>query len=129
MIAVAFVWKVGGRREKIAMGAVALAWVAMLVVQRLAGRVDPWSALVTLDGFVFFVLMALSWRDSAGWTIHAVGVQGVAMGVHVIRALTPAMPTWTYLTSLAVASYALLGVICAGAWLRRKHNARGGLQS
>ena len=115
-----FAWRWGGRRERRVALLIGAAWIATLVVQRLTGHVAAVEPLALLDGGVFLALLALSWRDRAGWTIYALACQGVAMCVHAIRILSPFMSSWTYLTALAISSYGLLLSLAWGVWLQRE---------
>ena len=109
-------WRWGGRRERRAALLIAAAWIATLVVQRATGQIAPVGVLALMDLAVFLALLALSWRDRTGWVIYAVACQGVALGVHAIRLLSPAMSSWTYLTALAISSYGLLLALAWGVW-------------
>ncbi len=106
----------GRWRERLAAACIAASWVATLVLQRALHHVDPWASLALMDLGVFAVLVALAWRHRSGWPIYGAAAQGVALGVHVIRALSPQMPTWTYLSALAVSAYALLLFLAWGTW-------------
>ena len=113
-------WRWGGRLERRVALVVAVAWIATLAAQRVMGEVAPVGVLAAMDAVVLLLLLALSWGDRAGWTVFAVAAQGVALGVHAIRALSPAMSTWTYLSALAAASYALLAALAWGVWDARR---------
>ncbi len=106
----------GGRSERRVAVVVALGWVATLVVQRVAGQVAPVLALMAVDGVAFALLLILTWRARTEWTVYAVALQGVTLGVHLLRLVSPDMSTWTYLTALTVAAYALLAVLAWGTW-------------
>ena len=115
-----------GRRPERRAGAVfLLAWVTTLALQRLAGDVAPVVGIVAVDVAVFAFLLASGARDRAGWQVYAVAAQGVALGVHVIRLLSPGMATWTYLTALAASSYGVLLALAWGVWSARRERRLG----
>lgn len=115
----------GGRLERRTAVLIAAAWIATLVAQVVTGHVAPVGVLAAMDVAVFLALLALSWRDRAGWTIFAVACQGVAVGVHVLRLLSPSMSTWTYLTALAICSYGLLITLAWGTWASHRERREG----
>ena len=106
----------GDRQARAAAAVTALGWIATLAVQAGAGRVAPWAALTAVDGLCFLAFLALAFRRMRGWLVLMVAAQGVAVSVHVIRALAPGMATWTYLTALAVAGYGVLLTLAWGVW-------------
>lgn len=121
MLAVcAAAWRWGARLERRAAAVIVLGWTATLLAQRVMGHVDPVAVITTIDTLVFLAFLALSWGDRSGWVIYAVACQGVALGVHAIRAFAPAMTTWTYLTALAICSYGVLAALAWGTWLARR---------
>ena len=109
-------WRWGGRAERRFALLISLAWLALLAAQAIAHRVAPVGVLAALDVAVFVAILAMSWRHREDWLVFATAVQGVAVGVHAIRLLTPRMDTWTYLTALAIASYGLLLLLAWATW-------------
>ena len=77
---------------------------------------------------VFALLVRLSWRHTPDWAIYALAFQAIALAVHAVRFLSPAMPTWTFMTALAVSSYGVLACIVWGVW-RTQRNRRLGILS
>ena len=115
-------WRWGARLERRAALLIAVAWIATLVAQRVTGHVAPVGVLAGMDVAVFMALLALSWADRGGWMIYGLACQGVALCVHAIRLLSPAMSSWTYLTALAITSYGLLLALAWGVWRARRRS-------
>ena len=106
----------GGRPERRGAVLIGAAWIGLLVAQRLLGQVAPVVTLLAMDAVVFAMLLLINWTDRSEWLVYALACQGVALGVHLIRLLSPAMSKWTYLTALAIASYGLLLCLGWGTW-------------
>ena len=106
----------GGKVERRAGVWIWAGWVLSLFVQRLAGRFDPALLFSVVDATMLGVLVALTWRSGRRWTVWAVTLQGVEVGVDLLRLLTPRLHAWTYLSALAVVSYLLLASLLAGVW-------------
>lgn len=106
----------GGARERRGGVIVLAAGAAKLMVQRLSGRYDPATLFATVDALVLVALLGLTWRSPVVWPFLAVGFQGVAMALHAIRELSPAMSAWTYVTTLAITSDGVLACLAWGTW-------------
>ncbi len=109
----------GGPMERYAMAVAALGWVASLAMQGASGVLDPLFGLLTVDLTAFVALMGLIWRSRKRWPLFAVGFQGLAAGIDLVRTATIHLSSWIYLTALAVAGYGLLASIAVGAWTAR----------
>ena len=110
----------GGPSERYAIAVTALGWVASLALQAVAGVKDPLFGLAAIDMTAFVALLGLVWRPSRRWPVAAVGFQGLAVGVDLIRFASPHMSGWAYLTALAFAGYGLLASIVVGIWTVRR---------
>ncbi len=115
----------GGRPERRAAVLIGVAWIALLAAQRVLGQVAPVATLLAMDAAVFVLLLLINWTDREEWLVYGLACQGVALGVHVIRLLSPAMSKWTYLTALAVSSYGLLLCLAWGTWNARRSRRLG----
>ena len=110
----------GGASERYAMAVAALGWVASLAFQAVSGVRDPLFGLLAIDLIAFVALLGLVWRSRRVWPLAAVGFQGLAAGVDIVRFASPRMHDWGYLTALAVAGYGLLGAIAVGTWTAKR---------
>lgn len=109
----------GGREVRRVAGVTAAGWTATLALQVYAGDVVPGRALVWLDGLIFLAFLWVARRRVRGWTVLLLTAQGLAMAVHLVRALTPSMSDWSYLTALAAAGYLVLTAVAWGTWATR----------
>ena len=112
----------GGPAERYAMAVAALGWVASLAIQAVAGVRDPLFGLLAIDFTAFVALVGLVWRSKRRWPLAAVGFQGLAVGVDLVRFASPQLNGRAYLTALAVAGYGLLGAIAVGSSTARRRS-------
>lgn len=111
----------GDRQARAAAGVTALGWIGTLAVQAGAGSVaGAWGLLAAVDALAFGAFLVLAAKRVRGWIVLVVAAQGVAVAVHLIRALAPAMTGWTYLTALAAAGYGVLAALAWGVWSSRR---------
>ena len=113
----------GGAAERYAMVVTALGWIASLALQGLMGVRDPLFGLTVIDLAAFVALLGLVWRSERRWPLAAVGFQGLAVGVDLVRIVSPHLSGWAYLTALAVAGYGLLSAIAVGTFMSERNTA------
>ncbi len=106
----------GGPLERHAMGVVALGWLASLGAQAFLGVFDPVLAFMMIDAAALTALVGLTWRSGRLWPLFAVGFQGLATAIDLMRFANPRLDALTYLTALAVAGSGLLAAIVVGTW-------------
>lgn len=115
----------GFARERATAALVAVGWTALLASQALLRQAAPWAVIAAMDVAIFALLLAITWRRTPDWALLALGAQTVALGVHVVRAIPPRMPTWTYMTALAASSYGVLLALAWGVWRARQARHEG----
>lgn len=118
----------GFARERATAALVAAGWIGLLAAEVLLNEAAPWAVIGAMDVLVFALLLAITWRRTPDWAILALGFQSIALAVHAVRAFPPRMPTWTYMTALAVASYGVLLALAWGTWAARRRRI-GGIHS
>ena len=115
----------GGGRERLAALIATAGIAASLAVQSLSGRWDPAAALLVVDLAVLVAFGALAWRPDRAWPLLVVFLQGVIVALDGLKAVTPAIGAYTFLTLTALLSYAVVGVI-AWAGVSARFTKRGG---
>lgn len=112
----------GGPAERYAMAVAAMGWVASLALQAVSGVKDPLEGLLGIDVAAFAALIGLVWRSRKSWPLAAVGFQGLAAAVDLVRLASPRLNSWAYLTALALAGYGLLAAIAFGVFTARRED-------
>ena len=125
----------GDRLERLAGGALVIAWLASLTTRSdndLSGGV--WG-IMAIDGALLVLLIGLGWKTDRTWPIWAAGFQAITVLVHVVTMIDERIRTIAYVSATTIGSYGVL--ICIGigalrAWqVRRPLRKRdpGGLPS
>ncbi len=120
-------WR-GGAPERIAGGAMMLAYLATLVSYGpLASRFTRVeTGVLVVDLILLFVLGAVAiWADRA-WPMALAALQLDTVGVHVARMLDLEMIRITYALMLAMWSYPMLVLLVAGTWRHARRCRRNG---
>jgi len=120
-------WR-GGAPERIAAGAMALAYLATLasygpLPSRFA-RVE--IGVLVVDTLLLVVLVSVAAKADRAWPMALAALQLDSVGVHLARLLNLEMIRVTYALMLAMWSYPMLLVLVAGTWRHCQRRRRNG---
>lgn len=108
-------WR-GGAPERIVAGAYLAAWLAsMFVESRTASEfLNAQPAIVTIDGLLFLLLMAVSLRANRYWPMVAASMQLIILMAHVFRTADDAMLRVVYAVITWMWPFLQLAILLAG---------------
>lgn len=116
----------GDRPERIAGGALVIAWLATLTVHRINASNDyadiAW-AVMAVEGVVLLVLVGLAWKSEHAWPVWACGFQAITVMVQIITLIDFRIGIIAYLSAQAVGTYGVLACLAIGtfwAWQIRE---------
>jgi hypothetical protein len=112
-------WR-GGRDERIAAGAIALAALLspFVALHRYAG---PEVGLILVDLGLFIVLAGISLQSRAFWPMWAAGFQLCGLAGHLAAAKSTLVLPAAYAETLAVWAYAVIATLLVGTLMEGQH--------
>lgn len=110
-------WWRGGKVERTSVGVLALAWV-LRNANDWDGVSIPWG-VITVDGFVFLILLYFAAFSQKTWTLFATGFAFLVLATHIAFLLNLALEQWSYITAYYLWMLALqLSLILGTLWSR-----------
>ena len=122
----AFALMRGDQPERIAGGALVIAWLATLAIHRDTvpiGYASTALLVMAIDVCVLAVLIGLSWYSDRTWPIWASAFQAVTVLVHVVTLIDLRIRAIAYLSAQTVGTYGVLICLAIGtfwAWQIRE---------
>ena len=122
----AFALMKGDQPERIAGGALVIAWLATLAIHRDTvpiGYASTALLVMAIDVCLLAVLIGLSWFSDRTWPIWASAFQAVTVLVHVVTLIDLRIRAIAYLSAQTVGTYGVLICLAVGtfwAWQIRE---------
>ena len=111
----AFAISRGDRVERLAAGALVIAWLASLTVRNDTGLSSGVWTLMVIDGALLVVLLGLGWKTDRSWPIRAAGFQAITVLVHVVTLIDLRIRAIAYISAYTIGSYGVLICVAIGA--------------
>lgn len=108
------VWK-GGRYERLAGGAIFVAWVATVAIASMRLWKPAWGVGV-VDALLLVFLVVIALRSDRLWPIFAAGFHLLAVVTHVARLVDTRAGAWAYATAGVIFGYLLLSALGVGTY-------------
>lgn len=119
----AFALLKGDRPERMAGGALVIAWLATLAVHRDTNLTSVTIPVFLIDVALLALLIGLSWRSDRNWPVWAAAFQSIVVLVHVVTLVDLRIRAIAYLTAQTVGTYGVLICLAVGtfwAWQTRE---------
>ena len=111
----AFAIAKGDRPERLAAGALVIAWLASLTLR---SDFDPSGSVwlvMAIDVTILVMMLGLGWKTDRTWPIWAAGFQAIAVLVHVVVLIDVRIRAIAYISANTIGSYGVLICVAAGA--------------
>lgn len=122
----AFALLKGDQPERVAGGALVIAWLATLAVHRDTvpiGYASTALLVMAVDVGLLLLLLGLSWRTDRNWPIWAAAFQSIVVLVHIVTLVDLRIRAIAYLSAQTVGTYGVLISLAIGtfwAWQTRE---------
>lgn len=110
----AFAISKGDRPERLAAGALVIAWLASLTTRSDTVSGGVW-VIMAIDVALLVFLLGLSWKTDRTWPIWAAGFQAITALVHVVVMIDERIRTIAYISATTIGSYGVLISVAVGA--------------
>ena len=116
----------GGRTERIAAVAFAIAFVASGFTQDITRFIGPQLGVFAVDLMLLAVLLGMAVRSNRTWVLFAAGFHLLGVLAHLAIALDPSLHAAAYAVVLNLLAYMVFVSLAVGAWdaSRRRAAAR-----
>ena len=109
----------GARAERLAAGALIVAWLATLAVytdaEALVSASPGWGILL-VDSVLLVVLLWIALRADRPWLTIATGFQAIVVLVHVVTIADPRILTISYVVAQNISTFSVLICVAISAW-------------
>ncbi|WP_051257193.1 hypothetical protein [Brevundimonas aveniformis] len=119
----AFALLKGDKSERMAGGALVIAWLATLAVHRDTNLTSVTIPVFLIDMALLALLIGLSWRSDRNWPVWAAAFQSIVVLVHVVTLVDLRIRAIAYLSAQTVGTYGVLICLAVGtfwAWQTRE---------
>jgi hypothetical protein len=118
----AALWR-GGRPERLAAIAMALAWLASTFAQRSLQLWGPQTQIMIIDGLLLAALLVIALRSDRWWPMWACGFHGLGVLLHVTMMIDPGIWGRAYYVAGAIFSYLTLLALLVGSLSRPRRRS------
>ena len=119
----AFALAKGDRPERLAAGALVIAWLATLAIHRETDLGVGTIVMMGVEVCLFALFLGLGWKTDRTWPIWAAGFQAITIMVYIVTLIDLRIRAIAYISAQTVGTYGVLICLAIGtfwAWQTRE---------